>query len=551
MSSLIELIEFDSKSNSKASSSSSSSKPINSNGIYSSNEARAFSKNSHTSSIHTPFPFSHPHPHPDPPLIALTPSQDETKPSNNRASQKHKRHIGGATPPTYNNISKTNFNFATSPQRDVDELASPIIWNKLNKALNNTYIIDTNTRDKDANDNNNNVNSNKNSINSINTLNRNVSTTNLNQQTSEKSDVAGAAAAAVDRKSLSYLNANDEMNSITNLNNISNSINTNNTYTSNINQQEPVMFSTPGQRRFCACCCCFNANEKGNISNNNSNKNPLSNSDTFRMLTFHLKRVLSNFKVNMLGLFLSTVISFTFVIMTYTLRNSLNLIELSKAYSQNKVTNETSTFLNRSFTFNIEYKHKRVDSNCDFCFLIVWAATSSLTLIYPVFFLFACRTYKKKTKSTRLIEAASKVSQDNLVAPPNDENGGKPLRRRIRVKSPYLLLLSESLKIFNTKKKRGDANTISNNVSNGTNGKNDVNNFDHLKLKRYLFLKILAVTFLWILTGYTYIRAIHLLYCSEVIILFSVNFAFVFITSWIILHNKFIPIRVRFYTLLQ
>jgi hypothetical protein len=533
MSSLIELIEFDSKNNSK-----SSSKPINSNGIYSSNEARTISKNS---SIHTPFPFS------QTPLIALTPSQGESKPS-----QKNKRHIGGgATAPNYINTSKTNFNFASSPQRDENELASPIIWNKLNKALNNTYIIDTNTRDKDANDNqlNFNVNSNKNSINSINTLNRNdefKSTTNLNQQTSEKSDIV--AAAGVDRKSLSYLNANDEMNSITNLNNISNSINTNNTYTSNINQQEAAMFSTLGQRRFCACCCCFNANEKGNISNN---KNPLSNSDTFRMLTFHLKRILSNFKVNMLGLLLSTVISFTFVIMTYTLRNSLNLIELSKAYApqKDKVTNnETLIFLNRTFTFNIEYKYKRVDSNCDFCFLIVWAATSSLTLIYPVFFLFVCRTYKKKTKSSRLIEAASisKASQDNLVPTSHDENASKPLRRRKRVKSPYLLLLSESLKIFNTKKKRCDANTISNNVSNGTNGKNDVNNFDHLKLKRYLFLKILAVTFLWILTGYTYIRAIHLLYCSEVIILFSVNFAFVFITSWIILHNKFIPIRVRF-----
>lgn len=525
MSSLIELIEFDSQTNNN----NKSLKPLKANGVYSSNNNKNYSKNI---SIQSPHQHS-----------SLSSTQYEAFPTNVNFKNKRNTNIDTALNNNKNlafNYSSDLFSKKDTTQLQQQDLESPIIWNKLNKALNNTYTIEANTLLEKKNTGESPLNnSTQNSINSINTLNRIVSSAaNLNQIGGEKVDVI--------KKSSSYLNANDEQNqvrhqelitnSISNLNN--NSINNSNNM--NNSNQADVIFSS-SQRHFClCCCCCLDSNEKGNTSG----KNPITNNDKFQMLTLHLKRMLSNFKTNTLGLALSTLISFTFVIMTYMLRNSLNLIEMSSAHSQNKVSNET--FLNQTFSFNIESRYKRSDFNCDYCFLIVWTATSSLVFVYPVFFLLYCSSYKKKTKSARLVEAIQKSKNQEILVSLNDANNGKPPRRRKAIKSPYLLLLNESLKVFNTKKKRGEINTLSSGVSSSSNGKSDSSNFDHLKLKRFLFVKSVAVSFLWILTGYTYIRAINLLYCSDVIILFSVNFAFVFITSWIILHNKFIPIRVSF-----
>lgn len=65
------------------------------------------------------------------------------------------------------------------------------------------------------------------------------------------------------------------------------------------------------------------------------------------------------------------------------------------------------------------------------------------------------------------------------------------------------------------------------------------------RIKTNYFFKILLVTIIWLLTGYSYIRAVDLIHCSDVIILYSVNFSFIYMAKWIILHHLFIPLRVN------
>ena len=214
------------------------------------------------------------------------------------------------------------------------------------------------------------------------------------------------------------------------------------------------------------------------------------------------------------------------------------------------------------------------DISCDYCFFVIWMTTSGLVFVYPVFFLIYYINLKKQQqwakKSTLILlnkmearSASTTVGLNGLitntasVVSGADSSASATIEasnssRKPQVFSPYSLLFSESFKIFNTKKKH-DSNNNNNNTASG-GAKNNVAftnsmssrtfNIEHLKLKRYLFLKIFVVTLVWVLTGYSYIRAINLLYCSDVVILFSVNFAFVFIASWIVLHYKFIPIRV-------
>ena len=62
--------------------------------------------------------------------------------------------------------------------------------------------------------------------------------------------------------------------------------------------------------------------------------------------------------------------------------------------------------------------------------------------------------------------------------------------------------------------------------------------------KREYALKVLGISFIWMITGYSYLRAIDLLVCSDLIILFSVNFSLIYMGQWIFLQHKFIPIRV-------
>ena len=53
-------------------------------------------------------------------------------------------------------------------------------------------------------------------------------------------------------------------------------------------------------------------------------------------------------------------------------------------------------------------------------------------------------------------------------------------------------------------------------------------------------------SFLWLLTNFLYIKALNALGCTEVIALFATNISFVYLLSWVVLHEQFVGIRVSF-----
>jgi len=51
---------------------------------------------------------------------------------------------------------------------------------------------------------------------------------------------------------------------------------------------------------------------------------------------------------------------------------------------------------------------------------------------------------------------------------------------------------------------------------------------------------------LWVLTNYLYVYSLTILGPTEVVSLFATNVTFVYILSWVILHEQFVGIRVSF-----
>ena len=49
---------------------------------------------------------------------------------------------------------------------------------------------------------------------------------------------------------------------------------------------------------------------------------------------------------------------------------------------------------------------------------------------------------------------------------------------------------------------------------------------------------------LWVATNYLLIRSLRALACTDVITLYSTNVAFVYLLSWVILHEQFVGVRV-------
>ena len=498
--------------------------------------------------------------------------QNESLNSNCNKLEKSKRHLSAA----YSN--KINFNYSpdlikkTQVVHKANSLASrnSIIWSKL-KTLNSNSNIDLNNNNINSSDKhvNESLNSKVNSINSLNTLNRNVSAANLNtsnvnannnnnhHQFYHTNSITETKTLDSDRKT-SYFYLHDDINQIRS------------EIMLNSANSRDGLFTASNCRCVYSLCCPLSLTEKNtlnnlsaaanaNLNSNNNNNNNLTGVSRCHILSFYLKKLFGNFKLNLIGLSLSCVIGFSFVVMTYLLRHSLNLIELAKntvtSNNNNNNNDNNDSLPNATFSFNIEIKRRNADISCDYCFFIVWTATSCLIFVYPVFFLVYCVFSRKK-----LISASSKTLILNKVESTSDStetnassstSSAETKAKQAQV-SPHVILFSESFKIFNSKKKHDSNNTSTNAPNTNTTTTTTTTttlkpsfNIEHLKMKRYLFLKIAAVTFIWVLTGYSYIRAINLLYCSDVVILFSVNFAFVFIASWIVLHYKFIPIRVN------
>ena len=50
---------------------------------------------------------------------------------------------------------------------------------------------------------------------------------------------------------------------------------------------------------------------------------------------------------------------------------------------------------------------------------------------------------------------------------------------------------------------------------------------------------------LWVLTNYLYVYSLKILGPTEVVSLFATNVSFIYLLSWVILHEQFVGIRVR------
>lgn len=50
---------------------------------------------------------------------------------------------------------------------------------------------------------------------------------------------------------------------------------------------------------------------------------------------------------------------------------------------------------------------------------------------------------------------------------------------------------------------------------------------------------------LWVFTNYMYIMSLRILLATDVMALFATNVSFVYLLSWVILHEQFVGIRVR------
>ena len=59
--------------------------------------------------------------------------------------------------------------------------------------------------------------------------------------------------------------------------------------------------------------------------------------------------------------------------------------------------------------------------------------------------------------------------------------------------------------------------------------------------------RTLLFCLLWVATNYLLIRSLRALACTDVIALYSTNVAFVYLLSWVILHEQFVGVRVSYH----
>ena len=50
---------------------------------------------------------------------------------------------------------------------------------------------------------------------------------------------------------------------------------------------------------------------------------------------------------------------------------------------------------------------------------------------------------------------------------------------------------------------------------------------------------------LWVGSFYTYVYSLQILHCTELMALYSVHIAFVYLLAWVVLHEQFVGVRVR------
>lgn len=207
----------------------------------------------------------------------------------------------------------------------------------------------------------------------------------------------------------------------------------------------------------------------------------------------------------LIGFLLSTIVCVSFVAMNYLLRRTLN---------QSKLRNNLNTSLanTTSHILQIENNSTLHTLSCEFCYSLIWSSTSCLILVYPTYVCFYYIAVRSRKKPKR----AFKVG-DFLI---------KSLNVFKNPMSNYKKIAFDSTKSIQTRTRTPPTG-------------------NRIYFKRNYYLKVIAITLLWVSTGCLYMKAIELLYCIDVIILFSTNYSFIYMIKWTFLHHKFIPLRVN------
>ena len=301
----------------------------------------------------------------------------------------------------------------------------------------------------------------------------------------------------------------------------------------------------------CYICCwlikyCINSNNVNigltNASQLNSNQN---NNEKIQSFNVYFKKILVKLKVNIFGIVVSLIVCLSFVVMTYLLRRTFNLIEFYDSKYLSIASNSTKlNFDNKLHEKNIEIDSNNILLSCDLCYLMVWTSTSCLFLVYPVFFIinYLILNNHKSLKNTPTI-VTNKTSNDinQQISSSLNKNDSEISN----IKEIKLIdIIKDSFDLFSAKKNKLQSN-ISTTSTTSTFDNSFNNSTSTIKLSKQFFFKISLITAVWIITAYSFLRAIDLLYCSDLVLLFSVNFSFVYMATWIILHQLFIPLRVR------
>lgn len=242
------------------------------------------------------------------------------------------------------------------------------------------------------------------------------------------------------------------------------------------------------------CCLLFKKICKSAAPASQKTKKPQSFNSLFYLFCIALRNYL-------IGVVVCILFCASLVVMTYLIRRTFN---------QKKLDRLNMTLPSR---FTIETNSTKHNLDCEHCFSLIWLVTSLLTFLYPIYILMRLVLGNKKKRRWRNISSLFSNSLNVFRNPPLNNYKKIPI--------------FDSNKSFRI----GTSQTTEKKGS-------------QLYRRRNYHLKICAITFLWVISGYLYLRAIDLLYCIDVIILFSTNYSFIYMTKWIILHHKFIPLRV-------
>lgn len=257
------------------------------------------------------------------------------------------------------------------------------------------------------------------------------------------------------------------------------------------------------------CCCCFCILLKKLFSCSLGSKSSLSVHSSVhqtrsvkksRSCTSMFVLFIVELKKYLIGFLVSLAVCASLVLMNYLIRRTFNMTKLSR--------------LNSSLPskYVIETDETKFNMDCEFCYAMIWLATSLLTLVYPAYLLVLFIVYKIKRPQKPFNVRSIFFASLNVFKNP-------PLNN-------YKKIPQDTVK------------------SDGNQTTAEKGQATRLYMKRNYYLKIGGITLLWLMSGYLYLRAIDLLYCIDVIILFSIDYSFIYMIKWIILHQKFIPLRV-------